>query len=165
MADLAEVTGNIRATILRMIDELGFEALDAGDSGAVDFITLGHRDDWPLAYRAAADLVDAKGAGHLNVVVGEASADFPPKAEQIRLTGASCTEATSADGEVLITCSWVSPDQDSDVTTHRVIRILPSGVFVDATSSNQDSKSSSRSRIEPPLDINALQKIVGQEVV
>ncbi len=127
----------------------GARTRDVGRYRALEVMVRG-----PGEYWATADVIDEEGSGHLEVTVASASrwalltlADLHHPDHP----GVTSAERHQSDGSVVTTCTTTSSEPDG-VITQRAILARPDGTYVDVMTSNQDARTSGRTRPTPPLD-------------
>jgi|tagenome__1003787_1003787.scaffolds.fasta_scaffold20450213_1 hypothetical protein len=118
---------------------------------ALEFVVRGSGEYW-----ATADVVDREGAGHLEVTVGSASRWAPPTLADLQhpdYPGVTGAERHNPDGSLVTTTTSSGP---GGVIAQRASLARPDGTYVDVRSSNEDARTSGRTRSTPPLDAGAV---------
>ncbi|OLT19311.1 hypothetical protein BJF78_11210 [Pseudonocardia sp. CNS-139] len=129
----------------------GAHTRDVGAYRALEVMVRG-----PGEYWATADVVDEDGSGHLEVTVASASRRSPLTLADLQQyrgqhPGVSGSERHQPDGSVITTCTTTSPEPGR-VITQRAILARPDGTYIDVMTSNEDARTSGRTRPTPPLD-------------
>lgn len=108
----------------------------------------------PGHYWATADVLDEEGSGHLEVTIACASRWEPLTLADLQhpdYPGVTGVERHRPDGSVVTVCT-TRPSDPGGVTAHRAILARPDGTYVDVMSSNEDARTSGRTRPTPPVD-------------
>jgi hypothetical protein len=141
-------------TVLAAADVLpaGVQARNVGRYEALRFRPYRRGAFW-----ATTDLVDGRGTGHLEIVVGRIEPHMPPTATELQEHGGTSTERSLPDGSVVTT--WSERNDSSGTINLQVIHARPGGDYVHINANNTDTHTGQPAREQPVLDLDAMTRI------
>lgn len=131
----------------------GAHTRDVGACRALEVMVRG-----PGEYWATTDVIDEEGSGHLEVTMASASRGLPLTLADLMhpdYPGVTGAERHQPDGSVVTTCTTTSPEPDG-VIAQRAILARPDGTYIDVMCSNEDARTSGRTRPTPPVDADTV---------
>lgn len=125
----------------------GVQLRDVGGYRAMQVIARS-----PGCYWTTADLVDGEGSGHLEISVCDGSAAKPLPATVLRQQPFTEVDETQQidEGRIVETVTR-GPAEFGAVTVHSATLIRPDETYVEVVAKNEDSRTSGRTRVEPPM--------------
>lgn len=145
----AELTGALAAADVLPV---GVQARNVGRYEALRFRPYRRGSFW-----ATTDLVDGRGTGHMEILVGRIEPHLPPSAAELQEHGGTATERSMPDGSVLTT--WSDHDDNSGTINLQVIHARPDGDYVQILGNNTDTRTGRPAREQPVLDLDAMTRI------